>query len=153
MDSSFFQWLAGFSAALFCERTELLLSFVGIGMAIVVYALTQTAPLFDEAILLNEQILNARTEERESNSEEIVQYQAKRHYWKFIVFVNKAGTMYFPSACFLALLITYPSPLTTPPSLLYKLLSNLSYFLLLVPTALISGYYIYYRLFVFRIHI
>jgi len=142
-------WLGDFTNLLFVNRPEHLLTFVGVGMAMILYALSQTAGLHIESKKTNKEVLD---EHKHLDPDERKVLNARRHYWKFLSFVEKIGIGYFLSACFLVILITYtdPVPIPAPPG--YKLLSNLSFFTLLVPTLTITCYYIYYRFVIFRIH-
>lgn len=154
--SEFLIWLdelikclgGGISEHLFCHRPEYLLTFVGIGMAIVIFTLSQTIKKLDEAKKLKERIVN-----REFFSKiEIVHQQAKNEYWKFITLVEKVGVLYFVSASFIVLLISYPFPPPNPIPLGYIMLANFAYLMLISPTLVISIYYFYFRLFRHRLH-
>lgn len=148
MGNDFFLWFEGISKLIFVQRPEFLLIFVGVGMAIVIFALSHTPKKLDEAHEIKVAIMNREDFPHHA----IIHAQAKNQFWKFITLIEKAGALYFVSASLLAFLITYSKASSSAIPTSYVLIANFAYLTLLAPTILISGYYIFYRLFRYRLH-
>lgn len=134
---------------IFCNRPEYLLTFVGLGMAIVILALAQTPSKLEDASVLKSKIYNR---DIKYDPHIIIINQAKNDYWKFMTLIEKVGVLYFLSATLIAILITYPNPIPSPEPMGFMVLSNIAYLLLFTPTIIITLYYFHYRLFSYRLH-
>jgi hypothetical protein len=147
--NNFFDWIGQASQLLFVQKPEYLLTFVGVGMGIVIFSLGQTVRKLDEALKIKSQIINRKIDPTLPQFK--LHVQVKNQYWKFVAVVEKIGVLYFASATMLAFLITYPYPVPPPIPTAYKIIANLAYLMLLIPTLVITMYYIYYRL-RYRLH-
>jgi hypothetical protein len=156
MGNPFLKWLGDifsdfsklfFSKEVFCDQPELMLPFVGIGIALVIFSLTQWMPRLEEG----EKLKGNLTERKAFSIQEIRRFRGVQNYLALLHFISSAGTFYFLAALFLAILISFQQP-GASPSHLYMILNKICYLCIFVPTACISLYYVYYILFKFRIH-
>jgi len=132
------------SDLLFTARADFLLSFAGLGMVIVIFALTQYPKRLEESDKLKTAIYSR--EPTVKLPHHIIHVQAKKKYFRLLAIIEICGVPYFVAALTLAILITYPFPPTPPFTRTYVLISNFAYLNLLFPTVIITGYYIFYRI-------
>lgn len=133
------------SNILFCSD-PLALAFVSIiGVALVIFSLSQKWSIIQKGRKLEEEI-RGRTK---FGDREIRNLQTIRYFAKLLSIIDGVGFLYFVSIfCFI--LIRSKALETRQSTWIYVSVANLAYFSLLVPTFIIGTYYIYFRLFRYR---